>query len=117
MKRVISIAALLLVAALLFTALTACGEKQNKEISAGTYALKSASGSSAEEFNAVKESLTLEVKEDGTATLLYAGVSAAELKFDKETGKVSFQGSEVPYESNGSKITIEDAGGKLVFEK
>ena len=65
----------------------------------------------------MKDGLTLEVQDGGKASLNYSGITAAELEFNESTGKVSFQGQEVPYKVDGNKITIEDASGKLVFEK
>ena len=115
MKKIISVTALLLVVLMMTAALAACGS--GGKLTPGSYQLKEATGSSAEQFNAIKDSLVLEVQEGGKASLNYAGISAAEMVFDEENGKVSFQDSVVPYKIDGNKIIIEDAGGKLVFEK
>jgi len=115
MKKTVSIVALALVAVMMMSCLVACGG--GGKLEAGSYKLSEASGDSAEVYESMKDSITLEVQDGGKATLNVLGTSAAELTFNESTGKVSFEGSEVPYTVSGNKITIEDASGKLVFEK
>lgn len=115
MKKTLSIVALALVVIMMMGCLAACGG--GGKVAAGTYQLKEASGSGAESYESMKDSITLEVNDDGTASMNVAGISAAELTFNESSGKVSFQGAEVPYSVSGNKVTIEDASGKLIFEK
>lgn len=115
MKKTLSIVALALVAVMMMSFLAACGG--GGKLTAGSYKLTEASGDGSETYESMKDSITLEVQDDGSATMNVAGIAAAELTFNESTGKVSFQGSEVPYKVDGNKVTIEDASGKLVFEK
>ncbi len=117
MKRALSVAALILAAVMMMTCLAACGKDDGKKISAGTYQLTVADGDSAETYKDIKDSLTLVVEEDGTAEMQFAGVTALEMTFHEDTGKVSIDGAETSYKTEGNKITIEDSTGKLVFEK
>lgn len=114
MKRTISIVALALVAIMMMSCLVACG---GNKLEAGTYKLKEVSGSGADMYEGMKDSITLEVKDGGKATMSLAGITSLELTFDESSGKVDFQGSKVPYKVEGGKITIEDSSGKMVFEK
>lgn len=116
MKKTLSIVALALVAVLMMTSLVACGGSSTK-VAAGSYKLTEASGEGSETYDSMKDSLTLEVEDGGKASLQFAGISALELTFNEESGKVSLDGQEVPYKVEGNKITIEDSQGKLVFEK
>ena len=115
MKKTLSIVALVLAAVMMMTCFAACGG--GGKVSAGSYQLKEATGDGSDTYESMKDSITLEVKEDGSASMDIAGITAVELTFNESNGKVSFQGSEVPYTVDGNKITIEDASGKLIFEK
>ena len=69
-----------------------------------------------------KDVTTLEVKEDGTASLIVVLgedlKDTTEVKFDKEKGIVTFDESEAKYTVDGNKITfILDDGTEWVFEK
>ena len=85
---------------------------------AGTYRLTEATGTSSEEFESVKDDITLEIEPDGSATMyMYNSYELLTIDFDENLGVVYFQGSPVSYTFDGSVITIEDSSGKLVFEK
>ena len=114
MKRTVSIGALALVAIMMMTMLAACG---GAKLTAGTYKLKEVSGEGSEMYESMKDSITLVVEDGGKAKMQLAGVDALEMQFNESTGKVSMNGSEVPYKVDGNKITIEDTQGKMVFEK
>ena len=113
MKKTVSVVALALAVVLMMGCLVACGGK----LQAGTYKLKEVSGSGADMYESVKDSITLEVKDGGKATMSVMGLSSLELTFNESSGKVTLQGSEVPYKVDGNKIIIEDSSGKMVFEK
>ena len=115
MKRTLSIVALALVAVMIMSCLVACGG--GGKLQAGSYQLKEVSGDGASEYEAYKDSITLEVEEGGKASMSIMGITGIELTFNESTGKVSMEGSEVPYKVDGNKITIEDSSGKMVFEK
>ena len=114
MKKTISVVALALAVVLMMGCLVACG---GGKLQAGTYKLKEVSGSGADMYESVKDSITLEVKDGGKATMSVMGLSSLELTFNESSGKVTLQGSEVPYKVDGNKIIIEDSSGKMVFEK
>ncbi len=115
MKKTISIVALALVAIMMMSCLVACGG--STKVEAGSYKLKEASGTGASEYEAYKDSVSLEVEDGGKATLKVMGMDVMELTFNESSGKVSMSGQEVPYKVEGNKITIEDSSGKMVFEK
>lgn len=115
MKKTLSIVALALAAVLMMTALVACGGSTKLE--AGTYKLVEAGGDGAEEYNSLKDSITLEVKDDGKAKMQFSGTDILEMEFDEESGKVSIDDQAVSYKIDGGKIIIEDSEGKLVFQK
>ena len=116
MKKTLSILSLALVLILMLSCLSACGGGGNK-LTAGTYQLTEASGEGAEVYEDLKDSITLEVKDGGKASMNFSGASVSELSFDEANGKVTFDGSVIPYTVSGNKITIEDSSGKLVFTK
>ena len=115
MKRTLSIVALALVVVMMASCLVACGG--GSKVSAGTYKLTEVTGSSADIYEGMKDSITLEVKEDGKASMSVAGLAAIEMTFNESTGKVSVEGNEAKYSVDGNKITIEDSTGKMIFEK
>lgn len=115
MKRTISIVALALVAIMMMSCLVACGG--STKVEAGTYTLKEVSGSGASEYEAYKDSVTLEVEDGGKATMKVMGIDVMELTFNESNGKVTMSGQDVPYKVEGNKITIEDSSGKMVFGK
>ena len=114
MKRTVSIIALALAIVMMMGCLAACG---GQKVPTGTYKLTEVSGSGAEMYEKVKDSITLEVKDGGKATMSVTDLSSLELTFNESSGKVSLQDSEVPYKVDGNKIIIEDSSGKMVFEK
>lgn len=116
MKRIVSVTALTLALILMLACFTACGG-DSKKLTAGTYKLSEASGEGADVYEDLKENITLEVKDDGKATMYFMKDSVDELVFDEKTGKVTFEGTQIPYTVSGNKITIEDSTGKLVFTK
>lgn len=115
MKKALSIVALALVAVMMMMTLVACGG--GGKLTAGTYKLTEVSGEGAEMYESMKDSITLEVQDGGKASMNLAGITSMDLTFNEETGKVDLEGSEVPYTTDGNKITIEDASGKMVFQK
>ena len=107
MKKVLA----LMLALVLVLSLAACGEKGDK-VPAGTYKVVESSGS----MDMFKSFATLEVKDDGSATLNTLG--ATEVKFDEGKGVVTFDKTEAQYSVNDNKITFTfNDGSKWVFEK
>ncbi len=116
MKKTLSIVALALVAVMMMSCLVACGGGGGK-LEAGTYKLTEVSGEGASQFESMKDSITLDVQDGGKAAMNLMGSPILEMQFNESTGKVDMSGSEAPYTVSGNKITIEDASGKMVFEK
>lgn len=111
MKRTISIVALLMVAVLMVGCLAACGGK----LSDGTYKLVELKqgdedmSSQIAIMEAAGMSIDLVVKGD-KATLMGQELTIKD-------GKLSDGKTDVPYTVNGNKITVEQDGNKMVFEK
>lgn len=114
MKKVFSAAAILLIAVLITAGLAACGSGKP---AAGVYHLVEATGEGAEQYLNNKDNITLEVAENGKATVTAFGSGSAQIEFNADTGKVSIEGYEIPYTVKDDTITIEDTAGKLVFKK
>lgn len=113
MKKTLSIVALVLVAVLMMGCLAACG---GGKLADGTYKLveMSADGQDMTDQIAMMEqygmSLDLTVSGD-KATLMDQEMKVADGKLTAEDG------TSAPYTVNGNKITIEQGGNKMVFEK
>ena len=107
MKKV----ALICISLILVMILAACGAKGDK-VPVGTYKVSQSSGA----MDMYKSFATLEVKEDGTATL--NTLDSTEVKFNENRGIVTFDKAKAKYSVDGNKITfIWDDGSKWVFEK
>lgn len=116
MKRVFSLLAILLII-LSVASLAACGGEI--KIKSGTYQLTEISGKDVDEYAALKDFITLEVAEGGSAKLVVSYMDESQeyrVEF-KDNDKVLVDNAEMTYTVSKDVVTINGDGRKMVFQK
>ena len=121
MKRLVSVTALALAVLMLLLSFAACGKKSDSDDEdasiSGTYKMTDVKGDNTKLYKEMMDRFTLEVKDNGDAVLKLKDSEIKQLQFDVGSGKVTIDGSQIPFSYDNDSITIEDGTGKMVFER